>query len=510
MNPYIIATRFITEMFPEEGTVIITGSSARSETIGIKSDIDIVVFKEKIGFVYSELVKFNGVDIDLIFLPIGNLELLLNNDIILKQGKLLHMIANGVILIDKNSVLEKTIALSKSLYDAGPKPASAFDLKKLVTIIMGRIKDLEVEKDKLVYLCLLNEINQYLISLVFAYNNIWDCGARWDARILKTQFLDISEIILAGSDYDNQKNYLLKVEKFLYNLPINMLFQKTSFISDSTPRIYGVKFKIIDYVDFIKEHYKSEDTIRNLIIIPNTDPSNDFSHIIFINNNQLNFESQTSITGRILYIPIENYCDLSELYGTEIFEIKKELLKTGLINFHNFLSIESNWNIDTGIFSSINFLLTFFKISGFNKNDVLNFTSFLNNKWSGYLNENIPTTLKSMQNNIELNEKVIELFWLKYEEKISHSYSALIDSWEEIVLEDEFSLGLLGFKNKVAEYIKSSNDFGCWYNSEKMDFPMSNFEFVVWSDLLKSHFAVNAVTPNNLVIVSGIIKKLFS
>jgi hypothetical protein len=510
MNPYIIAKKFIIEMFPLEDTVLITGSSARSETIGIKSDIDIVVFKEKIGFVYSELVKFEGVDIDLIFIPIGNLELLLNNDIILKRGKLLHMIANGVILVDKNLVLVETISLCKQLYDIGPKSTPIFDLKKLVTIIKGRIKDLEVEKDKLVYVCLLNEINQYLMSLVFAYNNIWIGGARWNARLLKIQFPDISELILIGAEIENRKIYLSKIEKLLNNLPKKMLFQNTSFLSDKVPEIYGVRFKVVDYLEFIKTNYISVHSTNNLIIIPNTDPSNDFSHIIFNNVNQSNFDSQTSSSGRILYTPIENYCDLSELYGTEIFEIKKKLLKIGLVNFRNFLSLESNWNIDTGIFISINILLTFVKVSGFSKKDVLNFTAFLNNKWSVYLNENIPTTLKSMQNTIELNEKILEHFWSKYEEKITESYYSVISSWEEMVLEDEFSQNLLDSKNKILEYVESSNNFGCWYNPEKLDFPMSNFEFVVWSDILKSQFAINTVTPNNLIIVTSIVQKLFT
>jgi hypothetical protein len=510
MNPYLIAKKFITEMFPEESTVLITGSSARSETIGIKSDIDIVVFKEKIGFVYSELVKFENVDIDLIFIPIGKLELLLNNDIILKQGKLLHMISNGEVLVDKNLVLNETISLCKQLYDIGPKPTPIFDLKKLVTIVIGRIKDLEVEKDKLVYVCLINEINQYLISLVFAYNNIWNGGVRWNAKVLNIQFPNISELILVGSEFENRKIYLSKIEKLLYNLPINMLFQKTSFLSDKVSEIYGVRFKVNDYLEFIETNYTIALADNNLVIIPNTDPSNDFSHIIINNDNQLNFEKLITNSSQILYTPIENYCDLSELYGNEIFEIKKKILKIVLVNFRKFLLTQSNWNIDTGIFISINILLTFSKISGFSKKNVLNFTTFLNSKWSGYLNENIPTTLKSMQNSIELNEKIIEHFWSKYEEKIKESYYTLVSSWESIVLEDEFSLNLLDSKNKILDCIETSNNFGSWYNSTKMDFPMSNFEFVVWSDLLKSQFALNTVTPNNLIIVSGIVKKLFS
>jgi hypothetical protein len=55
-----------------------------------------------------------------------------------------------------------------------------------------------------------------------------------------------------------------------------------------------------------------------------------------------------------------------------------------------------------------------------------------------------------------------------------------------------------------------SNNFGCWYNPEKLDFSMSNFEFVVWSDILKSQFTLNTVTPNNLIIVTSIVQKLFS
>jgi hypothetical protein len=512
-----LALKFINKFFPDAQAVIITGSSVNCKFVKDFSDIDLVILNNSIGYIYSELVHFDGVDFDVVILPVSNIELIIHNDIIIKRGKILHMLAKGEILIDRENIFSELCTLCEELLQIGPKPTTNTELKKLFVIIKGRIKDLKSENNNLIIQFLINEINQYLTSLFFALNNVWQGGARWNARLINEKFPLLANKILESTGCtDNEiklKLYLDLIEEELHRFPEIIKGENVSFIENSTSKFYGINIPSKEYINFPMEFSKLKDlnASLDLVLIPNTDPTIDFTHIIILNSELLSVPNFLSYeTKNYLYIPIENYSDISQLFDEEIFKFKRNLSKKSMELLLLQLNNSQNWNADNGIFLSMNLLLSFLRINNFGKEFVIQFCDFLVLKWSVYLNDNVPTTLNSIKKIQTTRMEIIQSFHDYYKKILTENYSSVYDSWDEIQLDDDYSILLIEFSGLLKLKINDFQNFGCWYKkSESENWPISQLEIIIWTEVLKSQFQLFGVTPNNLLLIPGVVSKIF-
>jgi predicted nucleotidyltransferase len=513
-----LALKFTEKYFPHARTVLITGSSAFKDNVEKFSDIDLVILDQSIAYIYAELVKFENVDFDVVIIPLSNLDSVIHNDIIIKRGKLLNMISTSEVIVDKDEIFNNLSVLCRKLFDLGPKQTPIHDLKKLYVIISGRIKDLKSNSDNLTIHFLVNEINQYLISLYFAKYNLWQGGARWNARIVNSNFPTLSELLIKsfsirdGNDIDR---YILLLERELNNFTTSIKSEKVSLIESKSPNIYGLNIKPHDYVNFIKLFFELKQKLKceyGLSIIPNSDSSIDFTHIIELIPLKMKDEiSVQELLPDYILIPIENYTDLTEIYLDNLLSYKKQLSEKSLDILVNHLSNFNDWNQDIGIFHSINLLMTCFKINNFTRNDVIDLCDFLSTKWIVYSNDNIPTTLHSIKASYDNKDNIVDIFFSTYFTQLYQNYSPIILSWEDIELEDDYSLLLREINTLLKSDYVSESSMGSWYNKSKfVNSPVSQFGILVWSDILKSQFQLFGVTSNNLFLIPQIVARLFS
>lgn len=179
--------RFVVEYFPGTKAFMISGSF-NTQYFNEYSDYDIVLFSNWHRDVYVESYDFEDAKMQVIVLPLSDLESVLYKEIAEGRGAIIAMLSKGVIVRDSNDFLLKLQTRCLNIYKQGPDIARLKTLDSLRARITTCLEDLEGSKNFNEQVFTLLEAYPNLLRLQQLYNRRWLYTGKSASRELK--FLD--------------------------------------------------------------------------------------------------------------------------------------------------------------------------------------------------------------------------------------------------------------------------------------------------------------------------------
>lgn len=205
-NQYYIENikQFVNEYFPGTSHVLLTGSF-NTPFFNESSDLDIVLISNWHRDSFVESYDYNGLKMQVIVLPLYDMDGVIYRDVAKGRGAIISMLSKGIILRDKNHLLEHLKRQCYTLYERGPMPAQKEAIDRLRARITSCIEDLEGTSNfEEQAFTILNAYNTVL--KLFTYKKgLWDYEGKAASREIKCK------------DENFHKQYISTLESFFQN-----------------------------------------------------------------------------------------------------------------------------------------------------------------------------------------------------------------------------------------------------------------------------------------------------
>jgi len=178
-----IVKKFVREYFPTIHYVMLSGSFV-TEFFNEYSDLDVVILSKWHQKTFIEAYEYDSIKIQIIALPYNDVNGLINRDIISRNGAILSMLANGIIIYDENNVLFSLQEKAKKIFNIRkewPQSVTENCRSKLTTCI----EDLRGITDKTDFVFSLIDAYNKLLRLYFINQGDWDYNGKAASRYLK-------------------------------------------------------------------------------------------------------------------------------------------------------------------------------------------------------------------------------------------------------------------------------------------------------------------------------------
>lgn len=228
-----IVKKFMSQYMRNTIGYMLTGSYA-TEQANATSDIDVVVINQYTRLIFVESFCYEGYKIQIIALPLLDIDYIIYKDAVIRKGVYLHQLATGIILNDKDNILKKLKQKCLSIYNRGPHKLSENEICHLRGKITTRIEDLKgcSNPDELYYIAI--ELYQFLIDAYFKINQKWIFTGKSAGRILKKEAYDFHELLKSAyiDVSRNDKSKLIRLAEYVLR-PIGgtLYFTSTSVCS---------------------------------------------------------------------------------------------------------------------------------------------------------------------------------------------------------------------------------------------------------------------------------------
>lgn len=228
-----IVRRFMSLYMRNAVGYMLTGSYATKQA-NETSDLDVLVISRYTRSIFVESYCFEGYKVQIIALPMLDIDFIIYKDAIVRKGVYLHQLATGIILKDENQTLKKMKDRCAAIYRRGPHKLSDNEILHLRGKITTRIEDLKGNSnpDDVYYIAI--ELYQYLIEAYFKINNKWIFSGKSAGRILKTEATDFHDLLKTAylEIASNNTLTLIKLaENVLYPIGGELHFTSTSVCS---------------------------------------------------------------------------------------------------------------------------------------------------------------------------------------------------------------------------------------------------------------------------------------
>lgn len=211
-----LATKFMSLYMRNAVAYMLTGSYATCNA-NETSDLDVLVINRYSRSILIESYKFEGKKIQIIALPLLDIDYILYKDITIRKGVYLHQLTTGIILADENNILKQLQEKSKRIYKIGPHKLSDYEIYQLRGKITTRLEDLigNKDRDEIYYIAL--ELFQFLIDAYFKINQKWLFTGKYVGKVLKHEASDFHNLLINSYNAitNNDPAPLIKITEIL-------------------------------------------------------------------------------------------------------------------------------------------------------------------------------------------------------------------------------------------------------------------------------------------------------
>lgn len=197
-KPVEAASLFIEEFYPQCQGAVLAGSVVRGEATDT-SDLDIVIFDNKISASYREsLIQF-GWPIDVFIHNLTSYKAYFNSDIERARPSLPSMVAEGIILKDEG-IIESIKIEAKKLLNKGPAEWSKETINFKRYFLTDTLDDFIGCKNRAEELFIANHLAELASEFVLRTNRQWIGSSKWIVRALKRYDLKFANRFIDAFD----------------------------------------------------------------------------------------------------------------------------------------------------------------------------------------------------------------------------------------------------------------------------------------------------------------------
>ncbi|MBB3908084.1 nucleotidyltransferase domain-containing protein [Anoxybacteroides rupiense] len=171
LPPFEAAMQFVHRYFPDCQGALLSGSVVRGEATNT-SDLDIVIFDEKLPAAFRESVTAFGWPIEVFAYNFMSYQHYFESDRKNAKPSLLKMVTEGVVLIDRGriSVIREE---AQKLLQNGPEPWSEEIIKQKRYFITDALEDFIGADERGEELCIANTLAELIHEFVLRVNGHW-------------------------------------------------------------------------------------------------------------------------------------------------------------------------------------------------------------------------------------------------------------------------------------------------------------------------------------------------
>lgn len=197
-KPVEAASLFIDEFFPQCQGAILAGSVVRGEATDT-SDLDIVIFDNKISSSYREsLIQF-GWPIEVFVHNLTSYQSYFDSDVERARPSLPRMVAEGIILKDEG-IVESIKIEAKKLLDKGPAEWSEETINFKRYFLTDTLDDFIGCTNRAEELFTANHLAELASEFVLRTNRQWIGSSKWIVRALKQYDLKFANRFIDAFD----------------------------------------------------------------------------------------------------------------------------------------------------------------------------------------------------------------------------------------------------------------------------------------------------------------------
>ncbi|HLL66937.1 MAG TPA: nucleotidyltransferase domain-containing protein [Micromonosporaceae bacterium] len=197
MDPIDAAAGLLREQFPDAIAAFLGGSvvtPARNAT----SDLDIVVMRRSGRPVYRETARHEGWTAELFVHTLRSYQWFLDREIPRRRCPLLHMVGNGVIVLDSDGTAALLHQAAREQIAAGPPPPTPDELDDLRYGLSDLLDDLDGATDPDEITLIANGILTTAATLALTGAGVWLGGGKWLSRRLLASDPALHRMLLAA------------------------------------------------------------------------------------------------------------------------------------------------------------------------------------------------------------------------------------------------------------------------------------------------------------------------
>lgn len=193
-EPVQAARDLIDERFPLAVAAFLGGSVA-SGTYTANSDLDIIVIFANLPSAYRETLEYGGWPVELFCHTVESFWDFVARDAKDRRPPLLHMCAEGFLMLDADGTGERIRAEARALLDTGPPPANLTELEDRRYAVTDMFEDLISARDEDELLFVASRLLTGAGELALVVQNRWIGHGKWLLRRLREANAD--ELVLA-------------------------------------------------------------------------------------------------------------------------------------------------------------------------------------------------------------------------------------------------------------------------------------------------------------------------
>ncbi|WP_340682136.1 nucleotidyltransferase domain-containing protein [Amycolatopsis coloradensis] len=194
MDPVRIARQVVEGRFPGARAAILGGSAITGWRTA-SSDLDIVVILDGPPAPYRETTEHDGVPVELFCHTTESYERFAGQETANRRSPLLHMCAEGVVLLDRDGFGCRTRAEARARLRAGPPPLSAAELEEHRYLLTDLLDDLD-GADELIFIA--DRLLTAVAELILLAGGRWRSHGKWLLRRLREADPETCRELLLG------------------------------------------------------------------------------------------------------------------------------------------------------------------------------------------------------------------------------------------------------------------------------------------------------------------------
>ncbi|MGB3180607.1 MAG: nucleotidyltransferase domain-containing protein [Cyclobacteriaceae bacterium] len=203
-NHLLSQFKLLAESYFEGLPVLLAGSYA-TNTQSSDSDVDLIVFTDKVNHPVISGKELNGYAVELIEMPLHNpiyyLEKTATN-----SGAYITMLYTGKIIQDRDNYLAKVKEWAEGIYLGGPQEDGRLrKIQRYLIEITHLLQDLEGNKPALEKFFAATQAVVSLNNMMFKAHNLWPMGGKWATRTLDGLYADYTRKLALGMNKGIEK-----------------------------------------------------------------------------------------------------------------------------------------------------------------------------------------------------------------------------------------------------------------------------------------------------------------
>ena len=192
-----VARDFVGERFPDALTAFLGGSAGtglRTPT----SDLDVVVVRGGDATVFRETTTYRGWPVEAFCHTVESLTAFVEKETAARRSSLLHMCAEGVLLLEREGLGRRLQAEALARLEAGPPPLSAEELEDHRYRLTDLLDDLAGASDPDEQVFIASRLLGAVGELVLALRGEWQASGKWLFRRLRAADEETCSRLLLG------------------------------------------------------------------------------------------------------------------------------------------------------------------------------------------------------------------------------------------------------------------------------------------------------------------------